>query len=53
MCGYLYKMGKKSKILKKRWYELRNLFLFYFDKKGCFIPKGNFLVILINKLEKE
>jgi len=41
MCGVLYKKGKKMKGWKKRYFELREHFLFFYSKKEEVKPKGS------------
>jgi hypothetical protein len=39
--GYLFKKGKKTKSWKKRYFELEDHFLIYYEKKEDKYPKGN------------
>lgn len=40
MQGTLWKVGRKAKIQKSRWFVLRDRFLYYFNKQGDRVPKG-------------
>jgi len=40
MEGIMFKKGKKSKSWTKRYFELRDHFLFYYEKKEDKKPKG-------------
>lgn len=40
MCGELFKKGKVTKSWLKRYFELHEHFLFYYEKKEDLAPKG-------------
>lgn len=40
MQGTLWKVGRKAKIQKSRFFVLRDRFLYYFSKQGDRVPKG-------------